>query len=263
MGRRHRPMALGGRRLVLVVAGSDSSGGAGIARDIETIASLGLRTCPTITAVTVQTHTQAGAIALLAPSLVAEQMRAALVANDVGSVKIGMLGSTAIVSAVAAVLADHPGVPAVLDPVLATSSGKRLLEAGALAALKAELMPLCTLVTPNWTELAALADGKPADGEAEAIRQGETLLATGCGAVLIKGGHAPSDQATDILLRSDRPAERFTAARVGCTLRGTGCMLASAIAAHLAAGVPLDESVRRGKAHVFAALTDQSDTDEI
>lgn len=262
MDRRDGSMALGGRRRVLVVAGSDSSGGAGIARDIETIASLNLRTCLAVTAVTVQTDAEARGIVLISPGLVADQMRAALAAGDVRSVKIGMLGSTAIVSAVAAVLAGHPGVPVVLDPVLAASSGTALLELGAIEVLKAKLMPLCDLVTPNWTELATLAHRKPADDETEAIRQGEMLLASGCGAVLVKGGHAPDAQATDILLDGDKPPVRFTATRVGEELRGTGCMLASAIAAHLAAGTRLEESVRRGKARVLAALTERPHWDD-
>ncbi|UUP15743.1 Hydroxymethylpyrimidine/phosphomethylpyrimidine kinase [Nitratireductor thuwali] len=124
-----RAMAMKGDRHVLIVAGSDSSGGAGIARDIETVAACGLRSCLAVTAVTVQTHERVERIERVAPENVAAQMRAALAANDVAAIKIGMLGAGGAVEAVAAVLRDHAAVPVVLDPVIAASSGRALLPA--------------------------------------------------------------------------------------------------------------------------------------
>ncbi|KQU89599.1 hydroxymethylpyrimidine/phosphomethylpyrimidine kinase [Mesorhizobium sp. Root102] len=251
-------MALRRETHVLVVGGSDSSGGAGIARDIETIASIGARTCLAVTALTVQTHEAVMQIHHSPPSLVADQMRAALKANEVAAIKIGMLAKAEIVAAVAAVLRENPQVPAVLDPVLASTSGRALLEAGAIAVMKRNLMPLCRLVTPNLIELALLVGSEPAVDEDSAVRQGRELLAAGARALLIKGGHASGARSTDILLCSDHEPVRFDAPRLATSMRGTGCMLASAIAAHLAKASPLEDSVRKGKRFVFEKLQQDS-----
>ncbi|RWI36164.1 MAG: hydroxymethylpyrimidine/phosphomethylpyrimidine kinase [Mesorhizobium sp.] len=247
-------MAMSREAHVLVVAGSDSSGGAGIARDIETIAAFGLRSCLAVTAVTVQTHTFAGRIETMPPGLVAEQMHAALGANRVTAIKIGMLGTAATIEAAAAVLRKHAGIPVVLDPVLATSSGRALLSDSGVAVMKRDLIPLCSLVTPNLIELARLAGTEPARNEADAIWQGRQLLADGCPALLIKGGHASDARSTDFLLRPHEEPLRFEAPRLGGSMRGTGCMLGSAVAAHLAAGTLMDESVRGAKQYVFDRL---------
>ncbi|MER9074191.1 hydroxymethylpyrimidine/phosphomethylpyrimidine kinase [Mesorhizobium sp. M0904] len=246
-------MALRREPHVLVVGGSDSSGGAGIARDIETISSIGVRTCLAVTALTVQTHEAVTEIHHMQASLVADQMCAALQANQVAAIKIGMLATAEIVVAVAAVLRENPQVPAVLDPVLASTSGRALLEAGAIAAMKRDLLPLCRLVTPNLIELSILA-AKQATDEDGAIRQGKELLAAGAKALLIKGGHAAEPRSTDILLCSDQEPIRFETPRLAVSMRGTGCMLASAIAAHLANASSLEDSVRKGKLFVFEKL---------
>ncbi|TIT24000.1 MAG: hydroxymethylpyrimidine/phosphomethylpyrimidine kinase [Mesorhizobium sp.] len=247
-------MAMRREAHVLVVGGSDSSGGAGIARDIETIASIGVRTCLAVTALTVQTHDAVMEILHSPPSLVADQMRAALQANEVAAIKIGMLGTAEIIAAVAAVLRENRQVPAVLDPVLASTSGRALLEAGAIAVMKRDLMPLCCLVTPNLPELALLIGSELAVDENGALQQGQRLLAAGPQAVLIKGGHASGPQSTDILLRSDHQPIHVDLPRLATSMRGTGCMLASAIAAHLAKAKPLEDSVREGKRLVFATF---------
>ncbi|WP_095199784.1 hydroxymethylpyrimidine/phosphomethylpyrimidine kinase [Mesorhizobium carmichaelinearum] len=247
-------MALKRDPYVLVVGGSDSSGGAGIARDIETISSIGVRTCLAVTALTVQTHEAVTAIHHVQPSLVADQMRAALQANHVAAIKIGMLATADIITAVAAVLRENPQVPAVLDPVLASTSGRALLEAGAIAAMKSDLMPLCRLVTPNLVELALLVGSELALDEDGAVLQGQELMAAAAQALVIKGGHASGPRSTDILLRSDQEPIRFDTPRLAASMRGTGCMLASAIAAHLAKANPLEDSVREGKRLVFEKL---------
>jgi hydroxymethylpyrimidine/phosphomethylpyrimidine kinase len=255
MDRADRAMAVSGARHVLVVAGSDSSGGAGLARDVETISAFGLRTCLAVTAVTVQTHGGVDRIEPMPPSLIAEQMRAAFTANTIGAIKIGMLGAEDVIAAVAAVLRLHAQVPAVLDPVLAASSRRALLPDTAIGAMKHELMPLCALVTPNLIELAILTGNEPAPDEAATLRQGRMLLKAGCNAVLVKGGHAAGVEATDLLLRPDQVPVRFAAPRLAGTMRGTGCMLASAVAAHLAPeSEPMDaveEAVRQAKRYVF------------
>ncbi|TGQ77224.1 MULTISPECIES: hydroxymethylpyrimidine/phosphomethylpyrimidine kinase [unclassified Mesorhizobium] len=251
-------MALRREPHVLVVGGSDSSGGAGIARDIETISSIGVRTCLAVTALTVQTHEAVMEIHHSPSRLVAEQMRAALQANEVAAIKIGMLAAAEIVVAVAGVLRENPQVPAVLDPVLASTSGRALLEAGAITAMKRNLMPLCRLVTPNLIELALLVSSELAMDEGSALQQGQRLLAAGPQALLIKGGHASGPRSTDILLRSDQEPIHFDLPRLAVSMRGTGCVLASAIAAHLAKASPLEDSVRKGKRFVFEKLQRQT-----
>ncbi|TRC89082.1 hydroxymethylpyrimidine/phosphomethylpyrimidine kinase [Mesorhizobium sp. WSM4303] len=247
-------MALRREPHVLVVGGSDSSGGAGIARDIETISSLGVRTCLAVTAITVQTHDAVSDIQHLRPALVRDQMRAALEANEVMAIKIGMLATAGVIAAVAAVLSENPRIPAVLDPVLASSSGSLLLQARAIGTLQRELMPLCRLVTPNLVELAVLTSEEVAAGDDDVLRQGKRLLAAGPSALLLKGGHATGPLSTDILLRSHHEPVRFNTPRLAGSMRGTGCMLASSIAAHLAKARPLEDSVREAKRFVFEKL---------
>lgn len=239
---------------VLIVAGSDSSGGAGIARDIETVAAHGLRSCLAVTAVTVQTHAAVERIKQMPPELVVAQMKAAFAANPVAAVKIGMLGTAAAIDAVGSVLASNRQAPVVLDPVLASTSGRLLLEDDAIGALRRDLMPVCRLVTPNLLELAELTGSAPAPDEESASLQGEELSRTIGTAVLVKGGHAQSSQSVDILLQTNRPAVRFEALRLHSEMRGTGCMLSSAIAASLALGADLEKSVRGAKQFVVDAL---------
>ncbi|RWJ99432.1 hydroxymethylpyrimidine/phosphomethylpyrimidine kinase [Mesorhizobium sp.] len=251
-------MALNRDPHVLVVGGSDSSGGAGIARDIETISSIGLRTCLAVTAVTVQTHGAVKDILRLQPGLVADQMRAALQANEVAAIKIGMLATAPTIAAVAAVLSENPRIPAILDPVLASSSGRPLVEPNAVDLMKRDLMPLCRLVAPNLIELAVLTGSDLAVNDEDMLRQGRRLLAAGLRALLLKGGHAAGAGSTDILLSSDREPVRFEMPRLAASMRGTGCMLASAIAAHLAEAKSLEDSVREAKQRVFEKLRQAS-----
>lgn len=239
---------------VLVVGGSDSSGGAGIVRDVETVAAFGLRACVAVTAVTVQTHRSVECIETMAPGLIAEQMRAAFAANDIGAVKVGMLGTEPAVKAVAAVLTERMPVPVVLDPVLASTSGRALMTDDGAGALKRLLFPLSTVVTPNLAELAVLAGSAQARDEMEVALQADTLLGCGAAAVLAKGGHGNGGNSTDILVRRDAAALRFKARRVDAGMRGTGCMLASAIAGGLASGRSLEESVRAAKHFVRRKL---------
>lgn len=257
MGRRDRAMAMS--PYVLIVAGSDSSGGAGIARDIETVSAFGLRSCLALTAITVQTHRKVERVEPVSPDMVTAQMRAALDSNAVGAIKIGMLGTARIIDAVAAVLIDHPEVSVVLDPVLASSSGRLLLDETGRAALDERLLPLCRLVTPNLPELAILTHSGPAEGDGtEVIRQAGLLLDRGARAVLVKGGHGAGAASTDILVEPGKSAVRFDAPRINAEMRGTGCMLASAIAANIALGNSLEESLRRSKAYVLDRLLEQT-----
>lgn len=250
----HRAMALMAARHVLVVAGSDSSGGAGVARDIETVAAFGLRACLAITAVTVQTHRVVERVEQMPADLIAAQMRAAFAANPITAVKIGMLGNADAIVAVASVLASRLPLPVVLDPVLASTSGRALLAMDAIEVLKRRLMPLCTLVTPNLPELALLS-GKPAVAdEAGIIDQAGPLFEGGVPALLAKGGHAEGDRSVDLLLRAGAKPLSFEAPRLDVHMRGTGCMLASAIACGLGLGDDLPTAVARAKDHVLGRL---------
>lgn len=235
---------------VLVVAGSDSSGGAGIVRDVEAVAAHGLRASLAVTAVTVQTHEAVTQVELSDAGLVEAQMRAALEANRVAAIKIGMLGTAAIVEGVAEVLADHRKIPVVLDPVIAASSGQVLLTDDAVAALLARLMPRCRLITPNLPELAILVGGKMARDEAGIFDQAKRLLEAGAAAMLVKGGHGQGQQAVDVLFQTGAPPLRFEGPRLTGGMRGTGCMLSSAIAAGLANRMTLEESVKTAKGFV-------------
>lgn len=240
---------------VLVIAGSDSSGGAGIVRDVEVATILGARAAVVVTAVTAQTHQRVEAVEPVAAALVAAQMRAALAAERLGAIKIGMLGNARIVAAVVELLGEHLDIPLVVDPVVRSSSGAQLLDDDGLRLLRKRLLPRATVVTPNLPELALLAGESEALNEAKAIRQAEKLIADGSPAVLIKGGHvadgAAPELAVDILVRGDRAPVRFETARLAGTMRGTGCALATAIAVSLAQGEALDVSVGRAKHTVF------------
>jgi hydroxymethylpyrimidine/phosphomethylpyrimidine kinase len=244
---------MNGEPHVLVVAGTDSSGGAGLSRDIETIAAYGLRSCIAVTAVTVQTHASVSRIVPMPPGLIAEQMRSAFATNNVKAVKIGMLGTREAVAEVVAVLWEHASIPVVLDPVLASSSGRPLIAEGAIDALRRDLMPLCRLVTPNLLELATLTESTIATDEPAACRQGEELSRAVRTAVLVKGGHADCAEAVDVLVQGD-PVLRFATPRLAREMRGTGCMLSSAVAAGLALDQPLETSIRKAKQYVFRRL---------
>jgi len=239
---------------VLVIAGTDSSGGAGLARDVATLTCLGVEAQCAVTAVTAQTEREVTAVELLPPHLVQAQIDAALATGRVAAIKIGMLGASAIVEAVAESIPPRARLPLVLDPVLAATSGGALLDAAGRAALVARLLPRTTLLTPNIPEAAALLEATPATSAAEVIEQGRALCARGAAAVLMKGGHASGERATDWLVTAEGRVHELGAPRLTGARRGTGCALASAIAAGLAAGVTLELACRRAKEHVTRLL---------
>ena len=216
--------------VVIVIGGTDSSAGAGLSRDIATLTELGCEARPVVTAVTAQTDSAVLAVKPVPPEMVAQQLSAALSTGNVAAIKTGMLHSAGTVEAIATRLRDVAGIRLVIDPVLASSSGAALLDAEGIDTLKNSLLPLSTLVTPNLPEAALLT------GHKSRQEQADSLLALGPDAVLIKGGHGSGQKSTDWLFRNNRPAQEFTAPRLSATQRGTGCMLASAIAAQLGAG---------------------------
>ncbi|MGC8519609.1 MAG: hydroxymethylpyrimidine/phosphomethylpyrimidine kinase [Steroidobacteraceae bacterium] len=245
------------RPAVLVIAGSDSSGGAGLVRDVHTLEILGADALCAVTAVTAQTDARVLGVVAVPPEQVRAQIDAAFATRPIGAVKIGMLLGRATLKVVADALARAPAVPLVLDPVLRSSSGAVLLEDSGFEWLRARLFPLSAVVTPNLPEAAALC-GEPYEaGEpdtARVIDWGRRLLAQGARAVLIKGGHASGATAADLLLRPGAEPVWLTGSRFAVGRRGTGCALASALAAALAAGADLETACRRARAHVRVLL---------
>lgn len=242
---------------VLVIAATDSSGGAGLTRDVQTLAAWRTEACCAVTAITVQTDQQVLSTHALPGSLIAAQMQAALAGGAVGAIKIGMLGRADGVQAVCENLPTAPGVPIVLDPVLLSSSGGRLLDEEGRERLRQQLLPRVSLLTPNVPEAAALLRVAIAEDEPALVRQMHALLELGAAAVLMKGGHeakARADVVTDRLLLPGGQLLQFRAPRVELERRGTGCSLASAIAAQLAAGVPLAKACAAAQAYLGAAL---------
>jgi hydroxymethylpyrimidine/phosphomethylpyrimidine kinase len=188
-----------GTPIALTIAGSDSSGGAGIQADLKTFSAFGVYGASVITALTAQNTLGVTAIEPVAAAFVAAQMEAVLSDLAVGAIKTGMLANAGIIEAVAGRLRDGPRRPLVVDPVMVATSGDVLLEADAVDALKRELFPQALLITPNLPEAARLLDAREATSEAEVIAQVRALLALRCHAVLLKGGHGSGEEAVDIL----------------------------------------------------------------
>ena len=239
---------------VLIIAGSDSGGGAGLAADIKTATALGVYASVAVTAVTVQDTRGVHATHEILAAIVRDQI--ACVLDDIGAdaIKIGMLGSAAIVEAVADVLERRvSGTPVVLDPVLASSSGRTLLEGDAITVLKSRLVPFATLLTPNIPEAEALA-AIPVHNTDDMRRAGEVLCATGTSAVLVKGGHAETPTVEDVLVFNEG-AHVFSASRIQSrNTHGTGCTLSTAIACGFAQGLPLILSIERARTFVREAI---------
>jgi len=237
---------------VLAIAGSDSSGGAGIQADIKTVTMLGGYAMTAITAITAQNTIGVSAIEALSPAMVAAQIDACL--GDIGAdaVKIGMLGSPAIAAIVAERL-ERLDVPIIFDPVMVATSGSVLANDETIAAFE-RLMRLATLVTPNLPELAVLAQGDALEGEAIIAAASALGERHGC-AVLAKGGHAEGERVRDILIDPNGRAAAFEDARIDTRhTHGTGCTLSSAIATLLGAGQTLEHSVRLSRQFVRLAL---------
>ena len=239
---------------LLVIAGSDSGGGAGIQADIKTADAFGVYAMTAVTSVTAQNTKAVSAIHPVPAQIVAAQIEACL--KDIGAdaIKIGMLGSASVVRAVAAVLKERAKkIPIVLDPVMVSSGGRRLLSESAVSVLKKELVPLATLVTPNLPEARALVGLR-----GHAVRHAEAaahkLMTLGAKAVLIKGGHATRRTVDDVMVwEYGTEVLAFPRIRTRNT-HGTGCTYATAIACGLAQGESLPLAVGRAREYVQAAI---------
>ncbi len=240
---------------VLIIAGSDCSGGAGIQADIKSVTVLGGYAATAITALTVQNTTGVFDVLGIDPKLIVHQAEVTI--DDIGAdaIKTGMLHSAPVIEAVAEFIrAKATGIPVVVDPVMVSQSGSRLLNEDAVDALIKHMVPLATVLTPNIPEAEVLS-GLKIDGEADMIEAAYKIGDLGAEAVLIKGGHAKGDKIVDILWRREGDVEGFEGDRIPSeNNHGTGCSLASAIATGLAQGMDLSDAVARARAFVREAI---------
>ena len=242
------------RGRVLVVAGSDSGGGAGIQADIKTISALDAYAATAITALTAQDTLGVHGVFPIPVDFIEQQMR--LVLADIGAdcVNTGMLHSAEVIDAVTAVLeAEGAGIPVVVDPVMVAKGGAPLLQAEAVDALKRRIVKIATVLTPNIPEAELLA-GMSISSVDDMRRAADALMALGPGAVFLKGGHLSGDTLHDLLVTGDA-TEILSAPRIDTKhTHGTGCTTASAIAAGIAQGLPLADAVRRAQRYVHEAI---------
>jgi len=243
-----------GRGRVLIVAGSDSGGGAGLQADIKTVTALGGYAATAVTAVTVQDTTGVREAHPVPTDIIAAQMRVAL--RDIGAdaVKTGMLHDAAVIETVTLVLAEEaPETPLIVDPVMVAKGGARLLAEAAVEALLDRLLPISALVTPNAPELAALT-GRPVESPTDLGAAAQALQGLGVPAVLAKGGHLSGPSGEDLLLW-EAGERRFPFSRIDTRhTHGTGCTLASAIATGVAQGMVLEQAVQRGLDYTREAI---------
>jgi hydroxymethylpyrimidine/phosphomethylpyrimidine kinase len=242
------------RGRVLIIAGSDSGGGAGIQADIKTVTALDGFAATALTALTAQNTLGVHAVHPVPLDFIARQIE--VVMSDIGAdvIKTGMLGDTAVIDTVCAALQRFaPGIPVVVDPVMVAKGGHPLLAADAVGALRRRLLPMATVITPNLPEAEALS-GMTIATVADMRLAASALLALGVPAVLMKGGHLPGDELVDLLATPDG-IEAFASSRIHTkNTHGTGCSIASAVAAGLAQGMALRDAVTRARAYVRAAI---------
>ena len=242
------------RPIALTIAGSDSSGGAGIQADLKTFSALGVYGASVITALTAQNTVGVQGVHPIPAAFVAAQLESVFADLDVAAAKTGMLATADIIAAVANAMTADRAVPLVVDPVMVATSGDALIDADAVDVLKRKLFPLATLVTPNLPEAAALTGQSLARNRADMSRQAYALRNMGCRAVLLKGGHGTGEEACDLLCDEDREAWLCRPRLETRNTHGTGCTLSAAIAAELAAGRPLGTPTSHAKDYLWAAL---------
>jgi len=240
---------------VLIIAGSDSGGGAGIQADIKTVTMLDGFAATAITALTAQNTEGVFGVLPIAPDFIRRQIEVVL--DDIGadSIKTGMLHDAAVIETVAAALAARaPLIPLVVDPVMVAKGGAPLIESAAIETLKARLIPRAAVLTPNLPEAEILV-GHKIDSVAAMHDAAEALLGLGCGAVLLKGGHLPGDTLYDVLKTRGGRGRVWESTRIDSRhTHGTGCTLASAIAAGLAQGLSVEAAVERAREYVRRAI---------
>lgn len=242
----------------LIIAGSDSCGGAGIQADIKTCSAIGVYAATAITAITAQNTMRVRDIEAASPQIVSSQIEAVLEDLTVDSIKIGMLCNADIAMSVADTL-RAVNIPIIIDPVMVSTSGSRLLNTDAIDIIVNHLFPLAEIITPNTHE-ASLLSGIEITNSNDVIQAGNILLQRGCKAVLMKGGHLSGTEATDILFTGEK-SYRYTAPFIDThNTHGTGCTLSSAIAAYRALGYTLPQAVKLAKDYLTQAITVGADT---
>lgn len=241
--------------VALTIAGSDPSGGAGIQADLRTFAAFDVFGTSAITALTAQNTLGVFGVHAVPVDFIAAQARAVFEDLPVAAIKVGMLGTREVIECVAELIEQGPAVPVVLDPVMVAASGDPLLPADAAEALRERLLPLATVVTPNATEAALLSSTEVATSEEQLADQARQLAASSGRAVLVKGGRlALPGEVVDVhAAGSTLTFHRSPRVRID-TPHGSGCTLSSALAANLALGRGIDESIERARAYVRAAL---------
>ena len=240
--------------VALTIAGSDSSGGAGIQADLKTFAALSVYGASAITALTAQNTRGVSAIHPVPPDFVTAQLEAVFADLAVGAVKTGMLGGRATIEAIAAAFKRFAPPFVVADPVMVATSGDRLLPADAVDALRTRLIPLAAILTPNLPEAAVLLSEPLASSDAAIESQGRRLLSLGCSHVLIKGGHGHGSESIDYLISANATVPLAGPRLATQNTHGTGCSLSAAIAAGLARGEDMETAVRTAKAFISAAI---------
>lgn len=240
--------------VALTIAGSDSGGGAGIEMDLKIFTALDVFGACAITALTAQNSVSVRGAWEVPPEFVAAQLEAVLDDLPVAAAKTGMLSSAAVVRAVVGALRERlSSLQLVVDPVVVAKDGSRLLSDEGIAAVREELIPLATIITPNVPEAEQLS-GMRIESEEEARRAAEKLRSLGCDWVLVKGGHLQGQAVTDYLLGPGRAQALSSSRFPGGPFHGTGCALSAAIAAHLARGKPVPEAVSAARDFVQELL---------
>jgi hydroxymethylpyrimidine/phosphomethylpyrimidine kinase len=239
--------------IVLTFAASDPSGGAGLQADLLTLASMGCHPLSVVTALTVQDTAGVEGVLAIDSDWVADQARCLLEDVHVDAIKIGVLGSVENIAAIAEILSDYPQLPLVLDPVLASGRGDELASDAMMHAIAELLLPHVTLLTPNSIEARRLAESDD-DVEPTLAQCAERLIAAGCENILITGTHEATPQVVNTLYARSGVVRSDSWPRLPGNYHGSGCTLASAIAAMLANGLPLSEAVREAQEYTFQSL---------
>ena len=247
--------------VVLSIAGSDSSGGAGIQADLKTFSALGVYGTTAITAITAQNTQGVHSQFTLTPKIVYEQIIAVIDDIHPQVIKIGMLSNTEIVTAVADALSKY-SIPIILDPVIVSSSGHRLLSIDAIDTIKERLLPMATLLTPNLPEMCALTN-LPLASDKEKIEAAQLLMNYGINAILLKGGHEEGEIKRDILYirsKDEIQISDFSSPTINTkNIHGTGCTLSSAITAFMARGLCLEDAIAKAKEYITDAIRHGAD----
>jgi hydroxymethylpyrimidine/phosphomethylpyrimidine kinase len=241
--------------IVMVFAASDPTGGAGLQADIMTLASMGCHPVSVVTAITIQDTTGVDEIQPIDGEWVSDQARCILEDMPVAAFKIGVLGSLEAIAAVAEVVSDYPEIPLILDPVLASGRGDELASEEMLAAIRELLIPQTTIVTPNSIEARRLADDDSVEGDSPDLAEcARRILDSGCEYVLITGTHEHTGDITNTLYNNEGVVRSDTWPRLPGSYHGSGCTLASALAATIANGVDIQEAVRDAQEYTWQSL---------